>query len=62
MTATRKSRAPGRRRPNSLVDGPDGGEDVQVRDPAKVAWLSQTTLSVDETIQTMAALGNGSRN
>ncbi len=39
-----------------LVDGPDGSEDVQVRDPAKVAWLSQTTLSVDETIQTVAAL------
>jgi 4-hydroxy-3-methylbut-2-en-1-yl diphosphate reductase len=38
------------------VDGPDGGADVQVRDPAKVAWLSQTTLSVDETIQTVAAL------
>ena len=28
----------------------------QVRDPGKVAWLSQTTLSVDETIQTVAAL------
>jgi len=39
-----------------LVDGPEGGADVQVRDPAKVAWLSQTTLSVDETIQTVAAL------
>ena len=39
-----------------LVDGPDAGADVQVRDPAKVAWLSQTTLSVDETIQTVAAL------
>jgi 4-hydroxy-3-methylbut-2-en-1-yl diphosphate reductase len=39
-----------------LVDGPDGSADVQVRDPAKVAWLSQTTLSVDETIQTVAAL------
>jgi 4-hydroxy-3-methylbut-2-en-1-yl diphosphate reductase len=39
-----------------LVDGPDGGANVQVRDPAKVAWLSQTTLSVDETIQTVAAL------
>jgi 4-hydroxy-3-methylbut-2-en-1-yl diphosphate reductase len=39
-----------------LVDGPDGGADVQIRDPAKVAWLSQTTLSVDETIQTVAAL------
>ncbi len=39
-----------------LVDGPDGGAGVQVRDPGKVAWLSQTTLSVDETIQTVAAL------
>ena len=27
-----------------------------MRDPAKVAWLSQTTLSVDETQQTVAAL------
>jgi 4-hydroxy-3-methylbut-2-enyl diphosphate reductase len=39
-----------------LVDGPEGSEGVQVRDPAKVAWLSQTTLSVDETSQTVAAL------
>jgi 4-hydroxy-3-methylbut-2-enyl diphosphate reductase len=39
-----------------LVDGPEGGADVHVRDPAKVAWLSQTTLSVDETIQTVNAL------
>jgi 4-hydroxy-3-methylbut-2-enyl diphosphate reductase len=39
-----------------LVDGPEGGTQVQVRDPAKVAWLSQTTLSVDETIETVAAL------
>jgi 4-hydroxy-3-methylbut-2-en-1-yl diphosphate reductase len=39
-----------------LVDGPDAGAAVQVRDPAKVAWLSQTTLSVDETNQTVAAL------
>jgi 4-hydroxy-3-methylbut-2-en-1-yl diphosphate reductase len=29
---------------------------VAVRDPAKVVWLSQTTLSVDETVQTVAAL------
>ena len=34
-----------------LVDGPDGVASVQVRDPAKVVWLSQTTLSVDETQQ-----------
>jgi 4-hydroxy-3-methylbut-2-en-1-yl diphosphate reductase len=39
-----------------LVDGPGHAEDVQVRDPAKVVWLSQTTLSVDETVQTVAAL------
>jgi 4-hydroxy-3-methylbut-2-en-1-yl diphosphate reductase len=39
-----------------LVDGPEGSETVQVRDPARVAWLSQTTLSVDETAQTVAAL------
>jgi 4-hydroxy-3-methylbut-2-en-1-yl diphosphate reductase len=39
-----------------LVDGPKGSESVDVRDPAKVAWLSQTTLSVDETNETVAAL------
>jgi 4-hydroxy-3-methylbut-2-enyl diphosphate reductase len=39
-----------------LVDGPAGSDSVQVRDPAKVAWLSQTTLSVDETTQTVGAL------
>ncbi len=39
-----------------LVDGPEGVADVQVKDPAKVVWLSQTTLSVDETVQTVTAL------
>src|SRR3954452_565006 len=39
-----------------LVDGPDAVDGIEVRDPAKVAWLSQTTLSVDETMQTVAAL------
>ncbi|HEX2315349.1 MAG TPA: 4-hydroxy-3-methylbut-2-enyl diphosphate reductase [Thermomonospora sp.] len=39
-----------------LVDGPDDVAGVQVRDPDKVAWLSQTTLSVDETMATVAAL------
>jgi 4-hydroxy-3-methylbut-2-en-1-yl diphosphate reductase len=39
-----------------LVDGPESVGGVQVRDPAKVVWLSQTTLSVDETVQTVAAL------
>jgi 4-hydroxy-3-methylbut-2-enyl diphosphate reductase len=39
-----------------LVDGPDGVDRVQVRDPAKVVWLSQTTLSVDETMETVERL------
>jgi 4-hydroxy-3-methylbut-2-en-1-yl diphosphate reductase len=39
-----------------LVDGPQDAASIEVRDPAKVAWLSQTTLSVDETTQTVAAL------
>jgi 4-hydroxy-3-methylbut-2-enyl diphosphate reductase len=39
-----------------LVDGVEEAAQVQVRDPAKVAYLSQTTLSVDETDQTVDAL------
>jgi 4-hydroxy-3-methylbut-2-en-1-yl diphosphate reductase len=39
-----------------LVDGPNDVDNVQVRDPERVAWLSQTTLSVDETLATVAAL------
>ena len=39
-----------------LVDGLDGIADLKVRDESRVAWLSQTTLSVDETLQTVAAL------
>jgi 4-hydroxy-3-methylbut-2-enyl diphosphate reductase len=39
-----------------LVDGPDGVDKVTVRDPNKVVWLSQTTLSVDETLETVARL------
>ena len=39
-----------------LVDGPAESESVEVRDPARVAWLSQTTLSVDETRETVTAL------
>jgi 4-hydroxy-3-methylbut-2-en-1-yl diphosphate reductase len=40
----------------TLVDGPDAVSQVSVRDPDKVVWLSQTTLSVDETMQTVEAL------
>jgi len=39
-----------------LVDGPEDVAQVSVRDPDRVVWLSQTTLSVDETMQTVAAL------
>jgi 4-hydroxy-3-methylbut-2-enyl diphosphate reductase len=40
----------------TLVDGPDHVDDVQVPDPDKVVWLSQTTLSVDETMETVDRL------
>ncbi|RCG31355.1 4-hydroxy-3-methylbut-2-enyl diphosphate reductase [Sphaerisporangium album] len=39
-----------------LVDGLDGVRGVQVRDPERVVWLSQTTLSVDETTETVTRL------
>ncbi len=39
-----------------LVDGPRAVDQVSVRDDAKVIWLSQTTLSVDETMQTVRRL------
>jgi 4-hydroxy-3-methylbut-2-enyl diphosphate reductase len=39
-----------------LVDGPEHVDGVTVRDPAKVVWLSQTTLSVDETMETVRRL------
>ena len=39
-----------------LVDGPTDVDSVAVRDPEKVVWLSQTTLSVDETLATVARL------
>ncbi|WP_137725003.1 4-hydroxy-3-methylbut-2-enyl diphosphate reductase [Prescottella subtropica] len=39
-----------------LVDGPDAVEKISVRDGARVVWLSQTTLSVDETMETVQRL------
>ncbi|MGY2873534.1 4-hydroxy-3-methylbut-2-en-1-yl diphosphate reductase [Marmoricola sp. URHA0025 HA25] len=39
-----------------LVQSPDDVPNIVVRDPAKVAWLSQTTLSVDETMATVDAI------
>jgi 4-hydroxy-3-methylbut-2-en-1-yl diphosphate reductase len=40
----------------TLVDGPDDVDNVTVRDESKVVWLSQTTLSVDETMETVDKL------
>ena len=39
-----------------LVDGVDAVDHVTVRDEGKVVWLSQTTLSVDETMEIVARL------
>ena len=39
-----------------LVQGPADVAGIEVRDPARVSWLSQTTLSVDETLETVAAI------
>ncbi len=40
----------------TLVDGPEDVDKVEVRDPSRVVWLSQTTLSVDETMETVDRL------
>jgi 4-hydroxy-3-methylbut-2-enyl diphosphate reductase len=39
-----------------LVEHPEDVAAVVVRDPEKVVWLSQTTLSVDETMETVRLL------
>lgn len=39
-----------------LVQSPADVPNIVVRDPSRVAWLSQTTLSVDETLETVAAI------
>ncbi len=39
-----------------LVDGLDAVDKIQVRNPDKLVWLSQTTLSVDETTETVRRL------
>jgi len=40
----------------TLVERPEDASAIQIDDPSRVAWLSQTTLSVDETWQTVGAL------
>ena len=39
-----------------VVNSPDAVDDVVVRDPDRVVWISQTTLSVDETMETVRRL------
>jgi len=39
-----------------LVDGAADVGNIKVRDEKKLVWLSQTTLSVDETLETVSAL------
>jgi 4-hydroxy-3-methylbut-2-enyl diphosphate reductase len=39
-----------------VVNSPDEVDKVVVRDPEKVVWISQTTLSVDETMETVRRL------
>lgn len=39
-----------------LIDGPEQASKAVIRDPSKVIWLSQTTLSVDETMETVTRL------
>jgi len=40
----------------TIVNSPAEAETVQVKDPSRVVWLSQTTLSVDETMMTVEKL------
>ena len=40
----------------TIVNSPDEADTVVVKDPNKVVWLSQTTLSVDETMETVNRL------
>lgn len=39
-----------------LIDGDKDIQKAKVKDPSKVIWLSQTTLSVDETMETVVKL------
>jgi 4-hydroxy-3-methylbut-2-enyl diphosphate reductase len=40
----------------TLVGSPEEADTVEVKDPDRVVWLSQTTLSVDETMETVRRL------
>jgi 4-hydroxy-3-methylbut-2-enyl diphosphate reductase len=40
----------------TLVQSPEDVDRLEVQDPSRLAWLSQTTLSVDETLETVNRL------
>ncbi len=40
----------------TVVTSPEHADTVEVRDPSRVVWLSQTTLSVDESMETVRRL------
>ncbi|WP_259177366.1 4-hydroxy-3-methylbut-2-enyl diphosphate reductase [Mycetocola sp. BIGb0189] len=40
----------------TIVNGPEDVDKITVKDPDNVVWLSQTTLSVDETMETVRLL------
>ncbi|MFB8386416.1 4-hydroxy-3-methylbut-2-enyl diphosphate reductase [Microbacterium sp. NPDC055910] len=40
----------------TIVNSPDEADTIEVKDSSKIVWLSQTTLSVDETMETVRRL------
>jgi 4-hydroxy-3-methylbut-2-enyl diphosphate reductase len=40
----------------TLVQSPSDVDTLEVKDPSRLSWLSQTTLSVDETLETVSRL------
>lgn len=45
----------------TIVNGPWEVDQIEVPDPDNLIWLSQTTLSVDETMETVQSSAKGSR-
>lgn len=40
----------------TLIDNPQAAREIEIENSGKLVWLSQTTLSVDETLETVDAL------
>lgn len=40
----------------TLIENPEAAREIEIENPDKLVWLSQTTLSVDETLETVGAL------